>query len=132
MVISFCGAGFADCPELVDNISVNYDYWKQKLEEEHETGQRLCFTRRAATSGRLSPSGGRQISDRQPRSSSAKRVPGIVEEESVCNSPDDPPRGRDQSQVVSQNRDQSQAVIQTRDQSRGAALHARDQSQATS
>jgi hypothetical protein len=93
------GAGYADCPELVDNISANYDYWKQKLEEEQETGQRLCFSKRADRSGqnhaadksgRLSPSGGgrQTTTDRTSRSSSVKRVPGIAEEDSAsCDPP---------------------------------------------
>ena len=32
-------SGFADCPELLTNISSNYTFWKDQLEEEEQTGQ---------------------------------------------------------------------------------------------
>ena len=32
-----------DCPELTNIIDTNYEYWKEKLTEEQQTGVRLTF-----------------------------------------------------------------------------------------
>ena len=111
-------AGFADCLELVDTISSNYDYWKQRLEDEQESGQRLCFLRRAEKAQQqqqqqqqLAAAGGRQVVDRAPRSSSLKRVPGSIEEDSACDSPTSETPPADQSEAVSHAEGQSQSAL---------------------
>jgi hypothetical protein len=113
--------GFADCPELVDNIGSNYDFWKQKLEEEQETGQRLTFTKRAdrvnhqqqqqqqQAVDKAQQQPARQPLDRTTRSASVKRVPGIIEEDSACDS------------SATQSADQSEAASLAGDQSQGAS-----------